>query len=353
MDAALFGPQTKPRWRAVAIAAIVAAAADAAHDLTHQGTTSLACIVFVWAAIFAELAALDATFGLTLKRRLPSAWSFAAMLGVAAATSLASILLGRLVEQVLAIDIFGGGRPWTLRRTLEGAVVDGLLGLGLWAIAVVYPFVVRDANARALEAERLRTAAELAHLRAHLQPHFLLNTLNTVAGLVGEDPREARNLIGALGDLLRDALEETDEMQTIEDEVRWLRRYAEILETRHRGALTFQWEIDPATRGVRVPRLLLQPLVENAVKHGALRRSEGGCVALRTAIDPSDARRVTCVVEDNGPGPSSREPRPGALGLQLVTRRLALKYAGAATFRLESGEGRTRSIVLLPASSPS
>src|SRR5262249_35560820 len=99
------------------------------------------------------------------------------------------------------------------------------------------------------------------------------------------------------------------------------------------------------TRGVRLPRLLLQPLVENAVKHGALRRHEGGEIAVRTAL--TAAHTVTCVVEDNGPGPAA--PRDGAIGLALVTRRLAVELDGKAAFRLERAGDRTRSIVELPA----
>jgi sensor histidine kinase YesM len=254
--------------------------------------------------VVVEFAALSATYGACMRRR----WS-----GVAAFA-----LLGAF---------------------------QGLFAAGLWAVAILGPHAVRDANARALEAQQLRTAAELARLRAHLQPHFLLNTLSTIAGLVVEDPREARKLIGALGDLLRDSLEDADEMQTLEREVTWLQRYAEILESRHRGSIRFEWEIAPDTRALRVPRLLLQPLVENAVKHGALRRRDGGEVAVRTRIDDGTLR---CIVEDNGPGPVPT-PRKGAVGLTLVERRLALKYDGAASFRLEAGEGRTRSIVLIPA----
>jgi LytS/YehU family sensor histidine kinase len=252
------------------------------------------------------------------------------------------------IQARFGIPILGGRRALSVGTVFEIGLMDGLLGLGLWAMAVVLPFAVRDANARAREAERLRTAAELAQLRAHLQPHFLLNTLNTVAGLVGEHPREARNLIGALGDLLRDSLQETDEMQTLDDEVAWLKRYASILETRHRGVLTFRWDIDEATRGVRVPRLLLQPLLENAVKHGALRRREGGEVSVRASFEREGGGGLLCVVEDNGPGLGARAPREGALGLEIVTRRLALEYAGQAAFRLEAEGGRTRSIVQIP-----
>ena len=86
---------------------------------------------------------------------------------------------------------------------------------------------------------------------------------------------------------------------------------------------------------------------EEAVRHGALRRTDGGEVAVRTELAP-DTRRMTCVIEDNGPGPASRATRPGALGLGLVTRRLALNYAGAASFRLERVGGHTRSVVELP-----
>ena len=296
-----------------------------------------------------ELAALTATFELGLRRRLGAARSFAFTGAVGAGAGLLEAAGAWAIQGSSGLVLIGDGHPLPGGRVAEIGFFYGLLGLGFWAMAVVLPFAVSDATARAPDAPPLRTTAELARLRAHLQPQFLLNTLNTVAGLVGEDPRKARKLIGALGDLLRDSLEETDEMQTIEDEVKWLRRYAEILETRHRGALTFRWDIADATRAVRVPRLLLQPLLENAVKHGALRRRDGGEVTVRTTIDRLGVPRVTCVVEDNGPGPSSGATRPGALGISLVQRRLALKYAGTAAFRLESDGGLTRSVVEIPA----
>ena len=349
METLLERPRGSRRWTAVLVASVLAAAFEALHDFAHDGKISVACAAFTLVAVLLELAALTATFEQGLRRRLGGAGAFGLTAAVASSVGVVESLVAWAIQEGSGLELLGSGHLWTKTRVVEVGFLNGVLGLGLWAMAVVLPFAVTDANARALEAERLRTAAELARLRAHLQPHFLLNTLNAVAGLVGEDPRTARNLLGALGDLLRDSLEETDEMQTIEDEVKWLRRYAEILETRHSGVLTFRWEIAEATRGVRVPRLLLQPLLENAVKHGALRRREGGEVSIRTTIDPLGEGRVTCVVEDNGPGPGSRATRPGALGIQLVTRRLALKYSGAAAFRLESEGGFTRSIVELPA----
>jgi LytS/YehU family sensor histidine kinase len=210
----------------------------------------------------------------------------------------------------------------------------------------VYPFAAEDARLRALEAERLRAAIEAAQLRAHLEPHFLLNTLNAIAGLVTEDPREARRLIGCLGDLLRDAARPGHELQTIDQELQWLDRYVAILHARHRDALRFRWEIAPEARAALLPRLLLQPLVENAVKHGALKRAEGGEVVVRVEIVTSGGEPlIVCTVEDNGPGLG--EPRSGSLGLHVVRRRLELNHPGAA-LRLESSERGTRSIVELP-----
>src|SRR5207253_5237940 len=94
----------------------------------------------------------------------------------------------------------------------------GLTYFALWALVFVLPVVVEDARVRTLEADKLRTQAELAQLRSHLEPHFLLNTLNAIAGLVTEDPRQARQLLGNLGDLLRDSVAPGGEMQTLDEQ---------------------------------------------------------------------------------------------------------------------------------------
>jgi hypothetical protein len=221
---------------------------------------------------------------------------------------------------------------FTLARGALYGFSFGQFHMGLWALAFAYPFAIDEAKVKDLEADQLRSAAELARLRAHLEPHFLLNTLNAIAGLVTEDPREARRLIGCLGDLLRDALHDDDELQTLHAQVSWLQRYAAILQARHAGSLAFEWDVAEDTRSVLLPRLLLQPLVENAVKHGALRHPGGGKVALRVRW-AGDA--LECLVEDDGPGAPRGEARPGALGLRAVVRRVELKYPGA-TVRLET-----------------
>lgn len=351
MAARLHGAEPRRRRvEAILVASIAPAAIDASRDLARGNQLEPAYLAFLTLGTLLLLSVLTAIFDRLMTRRMATAPLFSCLL-------VAAVVFGA-IEGIAALGIAEtSDLPLVAREHRTAAIllrmgaVNGLIGLGLWAMAVVFPFAVHDAHARAAEIERLRTSAELAHLRAKLQPHFIFNTLSTVAGLVGDEPREARRLIGALGDLLRDSLGESEEMQTLDDEVSWLKRYADILETRHRGTLTFQWDIEEATRSVRIPRLLLQPLLENAVKHGALRRPEGGEVLVRAMIDPGDGSTLRCIVEDNGPGPPPAI-RPDASGLKLVTRRLAVKYAGAATLRLESSGGRTRSIVEIPAGKP-
>jgi signal transduction histidine kinase len=236
--------------------------------------------------------------------------------------------------------------PWGQGDVLRVGFAMGLTYFALWALAFVLPIVAEDARVRALEADKLRTQVELAQLRAHLEPHFLLNTLNAIAGLLTEDPRKARQLLATVGDLLRDSVAPQGEMQTLDEQIEWLRRYAQILEERHGGHLAFRWEVGGGTRRALLPRLLLQPLVENAVKHGALMRAGGGEITVRTEL--AEGPKLICTIEDNGPGVADKATRPGAFGLVAVRRRLALRYSDAASLRLESSPAGTRSVVELP-----
>jgi sensor histidine kinase YesM len=152
--------------------------------------------------------------------------------------------------------------------------------------------------------------------------------------------------LGTLGDLLRDSGTPDGEMQTLDEQIAWLRRYAQIFEVRHGGNVAFHWEVGGGTRRALLPWLLLQPLVENAVKHGALMRAGGGEITVRTAL--ADGPKLICTVEDNGPGLPNGATRPGAFGLVSVRRRLALRYADAASLRLESSPAGTRFVVELP-----
>lgn len=226
-----------------------------------------------------------------------------------------------------------------------------VLVVGVWTLVTVLPRTLAQEKLRELqvanlelEASQLRTQGELARLRGQLEPHFLLNTLNLISGLVGLDTERARHTIATLGDLLRDALEPHGEDQSIHDEIRWLEKYAEILVARHGPALAFDWVIDEDARELCVPRLLLQPLVENAIVHGALHASDRGLVTVRVARAVND--RLTISVEDNGPGVPP-EPRGGAVGIANVRRRLELTRPDATFELLSTTSGTCARLTLL------
>lgn len=242
-------------------------------------------------------------------------------------------------------EVFPEGPQRSLVATTVVGFFDGDALFGFWALLVELPR--RIGAERRLEHERLalRQEAELAHIRAALEPHFVLNTLNTIAGLVTEEPTEARDLIATLGDLLRDIMQQSRRSHhTVREEVSWLRGFARILESRHFGRLAFEWDVDASVEDCVLPVLLLQPLLENAVHHGALRREEPGRVVLRIT---GEAGQLRCAVEDEGPGFDLAAVRPEGRGLALVRRRVALESAGAS-LRIDSKPGRTRLEVTLP-----
>ncbi|WP_394825398.1 sensor histidine kinase [Pendulispora albinea] len=231
------------------------------------------------------------------------------------------------------------GEPDTAMYSFVTGFVDSGLVLALWTLAFLYPTALREAFERASEARHLRREMELYRLRTTLEPHFVLNTLNAISGVMTEEPETARQLVGDLGTLLRDLVRKSDDRErTLGEELEWLERYTAILETRHPGRLAFEWDVDPALRAHRVPALVLQPLVENAVQHGALRRRSNGRIRLSAR---SEKEQLVVTIEDNGPGLPSEAPRDGARGLEMVRRRLALESPDA-TLQLESTHGGTR-----------
>ena len=141
-------------------------------------------------------------------------------------------------------------------------------------------------------------------------------------------------------------------MQTLERQIEWLRRYAHILEVRHSSRVVFSWQIEDVAKPMLVPRLLLQPLVENAVKHGALRRERGGKIIVSAKLVKEEgvsASKLVCRVEDNGPGLPEGATRPEARGISLLQRYLALNYGDQASLRLQSSPVGAKAIVELPA----
>ena len=171
-------------------------------------------------------------------------------------------------------------------------------------------------------------------LRAQLNPHFLFNTLNAVSTLVEEDPRGARRMIARLSDLLRHTLGEGDEQEiTLARELEMLRLYLDIMEVRFQGKLDVSIEAEPALDDALVPNLVLQPLVENAFRHGLAAVQGAGCVTVRAERDDGD---LVLTVRDNGGGPVN--PVREGVGLTNTRSRLAQLYGERQQLALTAGE---------------
>jgi sensor histidine kinase YesM len=171
-----------------------------------------------------------------------------------------------------------------------------------------------------------------------LNPHFLFNTLHAISALVDRDPAGVRRMIARLSELLRSTLEEGAQPErTLERELAFLSRYLEIMQLRFQGKLEVEMDVDPAARAALVPTLILQPLVENAVKHGIANRSGGGRIELRAR---REGQRVVLSVRDNGPGPGSPAgPAPTGVGLRNTEERLRQTYGEPGALSLGGAEG--------------
>ncbi|HEX8164086.1 MAG TPA: histidine kinase [Pyrinomonadaceae bacterium] len=195
-----------------------------------------------------------------------------------------------------------------------------------------------------LEAELARaqlevTQAQLQSLRMQLQPHFLFNTLNSVSALLDEDPEAADEMLARLGDFLRLTLENSGAQEvTLQEELEFLRCYLEIERVRFQDRLDVSLEIAPGVLDARVPNLILQPLVENAIRHGIVQRVGSGRIEISASRDD---RVLRLSVRDNGPGLRA-DAAPGSrhgLGFALTRARLERLYGARQSLRFTDAPG--------------
>jgi len=206
-----------------------------------------------------------------------------------------------LIGQPLPPD-FPGWRNYTLLAFLTQ--LDWLLMTYLFLIGLAYALAYRrESEARALNTAQLETRlveAQLQALQRQLHPHFLFNTLNTVSGLIRTDPDAADAMIDRLGDLLRMTLHKSGiQEMSLKEELDVLEKYVEIERTRFGSRLTIEMRVQPETLDAQVPSLVLQPLVENAIRHGIAPNARPGWIAV--SAERSDRDLVLQVV-DNGDG---------------------------------------------------
>ncbi len=199
----------------------------------------------------------------------------------------------------------------------------------------------REQEVRSARLERDLVNAQLASLRVQLQPHFLFNSLNTISATMYEDPASADELLERLADLLRSSLrtERTDEVP-LTTELATLESYLSLVRARFGERLNVTVESDPAVADALVPSMLLQPLVENAIRHGGVEKRGRGTIEIRARRDEAI---LALEVEDDGPGSERAEidaarARPG-LGLTATRERLRLLYGAEQKMSAENREG--------------
>jgi len=207
-----------------------------------------------------------------------------------------------------------------------------------WAIvglshALLYYRESRDRELRASQLETRLVEAQLKTLQQQLHPHFLFNTLNAISALMHRDVAAADRTLVRLSDLLRLTLERLGEQEvTMDEELDFLRKYLDIERTRFADRLNVRFEIDPDTLAALVPTLLLQPLVENAIKHGVARKAGVGHIEV-TARRDND--KLWIEVRDDGVGLSEDALTALHKGIGVSTTRARLQHQFGADYRFE------------------
>jgi two-component system LytT family sensor kinase len=198
----------------------------------------------------------------------------------------------------------------------------------------------RDRQMRAVELESMLQHAQLEALRSQLNPHFLFNALHSMAELVHTDPKLAEQLIVRLGELLRQVLQSSTRPEvTLAEELEFIRGYVDIEQMRLGERLRVSWDIEADALEARVPSLILQPLVENAVQHGIAAVAGGGTLVIAAR---RDAQFLHLEIRDNGPGlaQASIDRREG-IGLANTRARLQRLYGDRHGFELQAADGLT------------
>ena len=239
-------------------------------------------------------------------------WWLCIALGAACGTLAASLLA--------SVSIDTSATPW-LGCTLAGA----LFAAQTMAILLLRSQLQAPANVQ----------AQLAELQARIRPHFLFNALNSAIALVRTDPDRAEAVLENLSDIFRHMLQDVRHSSTLEQELELARRYLAVEEVRFSERLRLQWDLDPAANLASMPALILQPLLENAIRHGVEPSAQGADILVRTALRGNMVRIMVSNSVPAGPG------KPGnGLALENVRRRLQLVHDVELRFsaRMHNGQ---------------
>jgi hypothetical protein len=255
----------------------------------------------------------------------------------------ASVLVGLCSSaEVILVDVLGSGTLWN--REAFFSITGGMVALCcIWTML----YVAITATRRTFEMRVHLREAQLRALEAQVNPHFLFNSLNTIRGMIVEDPSVAQDMVTRLANILRYNLErEKTSTVPLEREIEIVADYLAIESIRFDDRLTVRMEIQPAAAQAQVPSMLIQTLVENAVKHGIGARAEGGEILIRASlVDGALALEIVNSGQLSAPSAQSTQ-----IGLVNARERLRLLYGEQATLHLENrGAATVAAMVSIPA----
>jgi len=286
-----------------------------------------------------------------VKKRFAFPFDWAVLLGVLAVIALVGSTIAIAVLRATGYLPSGRFVEWfygSIRISIIATLTFGVFGTALEMLRArldAATLVLRTHQRDMAEARRLAAEAQLASLESRVQPHFLFNTLNSIAALIHDDPAGAERMTAQLASLLRSSLDQTS-LVPLEEELRIVRNYLDIEQVRFGNRLRFDIQMAAAAHGARVPRLAVQTLVENSVKYAISPRREGGTIAINAAMSNG---HVHISVQDDGPG-FDVKAAPQGHGLALVRERLAMTLGESATLRIESAPGATIVELSVPSS---
>jgi LytS/YehU family sensor histidine kinase len=297
---------------------------------------------YAWGALFPGIFWLARRFPLESSR-------LASRLSVHFAIAIFVAVLHPTLQGILVWIIRGFSDPLML-------IAHRLIGMSFWSCSegfVIYWVLLLASHTNQfqsrLRAEELRASrleaqlaqAQISALKMQLHPHFLFNTLHSISALLHVDVEAADRMVARLGDFLRLTLDNSESQEvTLEQELEFLRCYLDIEMTRFQDRLRVEFDIGAGTLDALTPNLILQPLVENAIRHGIAHRIEPGCVEIRSERR-GDKLRIE--VRDDGPGFASNT---AGIGLTNTRARLERLYGSGYVLQLNNGTQNGAIVIL-------
>ncbi len=239
---------------------------------------------------------------------------------------------------ILLYQAFNLTTGWTSNEENRIPFIGLLIGTGAtnvmvyWGVLIASQAIVYFSRYR--EREKSLAQAQVQALKTQLHPHFLFNTLNAISELVYEDAAEAERTIAKLSELLRLSLKSEQAQEiSLHEEIEFLRMYVEIQQTLLQERLRVDWQIAPETFSACVPNMILQPLVENSIRHGIAPRISGGNIKIESEKQNG---WLVLRVEDDGLGFKNETSDSGGIGLQNTRTRLKHLYGDSHEFNLKT-----------------